>query len=133
MHIHSFSTKKNTFDIVNFLKLSVQCSAWQKKAKLRRTNSRTNCQQNKITVCREILGGIMTQLLLRAAARGYKGKIPCVGADCDNNGVVNHGNTPHIPLTTNQTQADLLQVYKTSFRRNPSPLSINMFNPTRII
>ena len=39
------------FDIVNFLKLSVQCSAWQKKAKLRRTNSRTNCQQNKITVC----------------------------------------------------------------------------------
>ena len=33
----------------------------------------------------EILGGIMTQLLLRAAARGYKEKIPCVGADCDNN------------------------------------------------
>ncbi len=31
MHIHGFSTTKNTFDIVNFLKLSVQCSAWQKK------------------------------------------------------------------------------------------------------
>jgi hypothetical protein len=52
MHIHIFSTTKNTFDIVNFLKLSLQCSAWQKKAKLRRTNSRTNCQQNKKTVCR---------------------------------------------------------------------------------
>ncbi len=56
----------------------------------------------------EILGEIMTQLLLRAAARSYKGKIPCVVVDCDNNGVVNHGNTPHIPLTANQTQADLL-------------------------
>ena len=38
--------------------------------------------------------------------------IPCVGADCDNNGIVSHGNTPHIPLSTNQTQADLLRVFK---------------------
>jgi hypothetical protein len=44
-----------TFDKVDFLKLSIQCSAWQKKAKLRRTNSRTNCQQNKITVCQRVL------------------------------------------------------------------------------
>jgi hypothetical protein len=36
----------------------------------------------------KILGGIMTQLLLRAAADGHQGKIPSVGADCDNNGVV---------------------------------------------
>jgi hypothetical protein len=70
----------------------------------------------------EILGGIMTQLLLRAAARGYKGKIPCVRADCDNNGVVNHGNTPHIPLTTNQTQADLLRVYKNLISTQPFPV-----------
>jgi hypothetical protein len=60
----------------------------------------------------EILGGIMTQLILKAAATGYNGKIPCVGADCDNNGVVTHGNTPHIHLSTNQTQADLLRVFK---------------------
>ncbi len=33
---------------MNFLKLSVQC---RKKAKLRRKNSRTNCQQNSNTVC----------------------------------------------------------------------------------
>jgi hypothetical protein len=63
-----------------------------------------------------------TQLLLRAAARGYKGKIPCVGVECDNNGVVNHGNTPHIPLTTNQTQADLLRVYKTLISTQPFPV-----------
>jgi hypothetical protein len=54
----------------------------------------------------------MTQLVLRAAATGYKGKIPSVGADCNNNGVITHGNTPHIPLSTNQTQADLLRVFK---------------------
>ncbi len=54
----------------------------------------------------------MTQLILIAAATGYNGMIPCVGADCDNNGVVTHGNTPHIPLSTNQTQADLLRVFK---------------------
>jgi hypothetical protein len=60
----------------------------------------------------EILGGIMTQLILKAAATGYNGMIPHVGADCDNNGVVSHGNTPQIPLSTNQTQADLLRVFK---------------------
>ena len=54
----------------------------------------------------------MTQLILRAAATGYKGKIPCVKVDCDNNGVVTHGNTPHISLSANQTQADLLCVFK---------------------
>ena len=60
----------------------------------------------------EILGGIMTQLILKAAATGYKGKIPHVKAGCDNNGIVTHGNTPHIPLSANQTQADLLRMFK---------------------
>ncbi len=54
----------------------------------------------------------MTQAILKVAATGYKGKIPSVGVDCDNNGVVTHGNTPHIPLPTNQTQTDLLRVFK---------------------
>jgi hypothetical protein len=60
----------------------------------------------------EILGGIMTQLILKAAATGYKGKIPHVKADCDNNGIITGGNTPHIPLSANQTQVDLLRVFK---------------------
>ena len=54
----------------------------------------------------------MTQLILIAAATGYNGMIPRVGVDCDNNGVVSHGNTPQIPLSTNQTQADFLHVFK---------------------
>jgi len=64
----------------------------------------------------------MTQLILGAAATGYKGKIPRVGADCDNNGVVTHGNTPHIPLTANQTQADLLCVFKNLISTHPFPV-----------
>jgi hypothetical protein len=54
----------------------------------------------------------MTQLILKAAATGYKGKIPSIGVDCNNNGIVTHGNSPHIPLSTNQTQADLLCIFK---------------------
>jgi hypothetical protein len=60
----------------------------------------------------EILGGIMTHLILKAAATGYKGKILSIGADCSNNGVITHGNTPNIPLQTNQTQANLLRIFK---------------------
>jgi len=48
-----FLIKKLTFDQMNFLKLSVHVFCLAEKAKLRRTNSRTNCQQNKITVCHE--------------------------------------------------------------------------------
>jgi hypothetical protein len=46
-----FLIKKLRFDRMNFLKLSVHVFCLAEKAKLRRTNSRTNCQQNKITVC----------------------------------------------------------------------------------
>jgi hypothetical protein len=41
-----FLIKKLTFDRMNFLKLSVHVFCLAEKAKLRRTNSRTNCQQN---------------------------------------------------------------------------------------
>jgi hypothetical protein len=54
----------------------------------------------------------MTRLILQAAEAGYQGSIPRVGADCDNNRVVIHGNSPNTLLSTNQTQADLLRVFK---------------------
>ncbi len=62
--------------------------------------------------CGEILGRIMTQLILRAAAASYQGSIPWVGADCNNNRVVIHGNNPNTLLSTKQTQAVLLWVFK---------------------
>jgi hypothetical protein len=54
----------------------------------------------------------MMQLILQAAAAGYQGSIPLVGADCNNNNVVIHGNSPNTLLSTNQTQANLLWVFK---------------------
>ncbi len=56
----------------------------------------------------------MTQLILKDTANGCNKKIPHVRVDCDNNSIVPHGNDPCNSLSTNQTQADLLQVLKKS-------------------
>ncbi len=50
----------------------------------------------------EILGGLVTQLILRAAAQGRMGPYPLMIEDWDNNGVVKHGNTPFRPLLSTQ-------------------------------
>jgi hypothetical protein len=50
--------------------------------------------------CGEILGGIMIQLILKAAASGYNKKIPHLGVNCDNNRVITNGNDPCYPLLT---------------------------------
>jgi hypothetical protein len=60
----------------------------------------------------EILGAILAQLLLRAASVGIFGPFPVLSEDCDNNGVVLHGNSFSKPLPTSQTQADVLRVMK---------------------
>jgi hypothetical protein len=60
----------------------------------------------------EILGGVMAQLILNAAAPTYHNTIPPVVVDCDNNGVVSHGKNPLLPLPTKQSQADILRVFK---------------------
>jgi len=41
----------------------------------------------------EILGAILAQLILRAASLGMIGPFPVLNEDCDNNGVVLHGNS----------------------------------------
>jgi hypothetical protein len=56
----------------------------------------------------EILGAILTQLILRAAATGQMGPFPILTEDCDNNGVVLHGNNFSRPLSASQKQADVL-------------------------
>ncbi len=67
-----------------------------------------NNQHPQVLFRGEILGGVMTQLILNAAASTYHGTIPPVVVDCDNNGVVSHRNNPLLPLPTNQSQADIL-------------------------
>ncbi len=39
--------------------------------------------------------------------------------DCDNNGVVSHGNKPLCPFPTNQSQADILHVFKNLVAAQP--------------
>ena len=60
----------------------------------------------------EILGGIMTQLVLRAASQDPILQYKEVTVDCDNKGVVLHGNSPHRALKEKQAQADVLRVFK---------------------
>jgi hypothetical protein len=60
----------------------------------------------------EILGAILTQLILRAAATGQMGPFPILTEDCDNNGVVLHGNNFSRPLSASQKQADVIRVMK---------------------
>jgi hypothetical protein len=49
----------------------------------------------------EILGGVMTQLILHAAASKCHDTISLVEVDCKSNGVVFHGNEPLRPFPTN--------------------------------
>ncbi len=67
----------------------------------------------------EILDSIITQLILRAAVQGKMGPYPVILEDCDNLGVVQHGNTPHCLFSTTQTHADLLRVLKRYIVKQP--------------
>jgi hypothetical protein len=60
----------------------------------------------------EILGGIMTQLVLKAASQDPMLQYKEVTVDCDNRGVVLHGNSPQRALKEKQAQADVLRVFK---------------------
>lgn len=65
----------------------------------------------------EILGGMMIQLVLRAASsvsRPYRQVV----VNCDNMGVVNHGNEPQAPLQEKQSQADVLRCLKQYVKEN---------------
>ncbi len=60
----------------------------------------------------EILGAIITQIILWEAVAGKMGPYLIMTEDCNNNGVVLHGNSPFCPLSGTQTQADVLRVMK---------------------
>ena len=60
----------------------------------------------------EILGGLMVQLVLRAALAGHVPPYLPVTIDCDNKGVVSHGNTARRALRDKQPQADALRCFK---------------------
>ncbi len=67
----------------------------------------------------EILRGIMTQLILNAAASKCHDAIPLVMVDCDNNWVVSYGNEPLCPFPTNQSQEDIFCIFKNLISAQP--------------
>lgn len=72
----------------------------------------------------EILGGLMVQLVLRAATRSAASPYRPVIVDCDNMGVVNHGNSFRDPLPIGQSQADVLRSFKLLVADNPLPVRL---------
>ena len=60
----------------------------------------------------EILGGILVQLVLRAATQGRAVPLRPARVGCDNNGVVQHGNESRRGLKEKQAQADVLRSFK---------------------
>ncbi len=59
------------------------------------------------------------QLILKAAASKCHDLIPLVVVNCDNNGVVFHRNEPLHPFPTNQSQADILCIFKNLISAQP--------------
>jgi hypothetical protein len=67
----------------------------------------------------KILGAILTQLILLVVVKERMGPYPMVAEDCNNYGVVLHGNKPFYPLPESQTQSDILQVMKRLIAHQP--------------
>jgi hypothetical protein len=67
----------------------------------------------------EILGAILAQLILHTTVQGWMGPYPVAAIDCDNLGVVRHGNKPQRPLSTTQPQADVLKILKQYIAHQP--------------
>ena len=66
----------------------------------------------------DILGGLMVQLVIRAATQQQHYQYAPVRIDCDNMGVVIHGNTQTQKLKGKQAQADVLQCLKDYINHN---------------
>ena len=68
----------------------------------------------------EILGAISLQLIISVAVEGKYVSPSCRPRfGCDNDGVVKHGNNPHRPLASTQSQADALRYLKDLIKSSP--------------
>jgi hypothetical protein len=75
------------------------------------------CMQNKLHA--KQFSHFPMQLILNAAISKRHDAIPLVVVDCDNNGVVSHGNEPLRPFPTNQSQADIFCIFKNLIYAQP--------------
>ena len=64
------------------------------------------------TIEESCIGGLMVELILRAASQCRTLPYDLVAVDCDNTGVMKHGNLPAQALQEKQAQANILQVFE---------------------
>lgn len=93
----------------------IRCSITQKQAKIS-VAEKSRCADNYRG---EILGGLVIQLILRAASARRSSPYHPADIYCDNMGVISHGNDPSRPLQEKQSQADVLRSYKQLIIENP--------------
>jgi hypothetical protein len=113
--IHDGSYMKEVSQYVCFAAVMIYCTQCASVCKCTITEK----SEAAGSYCGKILGAIITQLILRAAVQGKMGPYPVILGDCDNLGIVQHGNTPHRSLSTIQTHADLLCVLKCYIVKQP--------------
>ena len=71
----------------------------------------------------EILGGILIQVVLIAASQKRPSPYRLAVVECDNNGVVTHGNSPGQGLKERQAQEDALRIFKQLITDHPFEVS----------
>jgi len=106
--VHDGSYMRNVDKTVCSAAYMIYCVATKQKCKgsvVERSSSADNYRA-------EILGGLVVQLILRAATSGRRCNFQPVQIDCDNDGVVKHGNAPARALKEKQAQADMLRCLK---------------------
>ncbi len=106
--IHGGSFMKEISPYISAAAVMIYCKTTKKGCKCTITEQ----SQSAGSYRGEILGGVVTQLILRAAVQGRMGPCPLTIEDCDNDGVVKHGNTPFRPLLSTQSNADILRIMK---------------------
>ena len=73
----------------------------------------------------KILGGVMIQLILRAASQRRSSPYRPAPVECDNMGVVTHGNSPRRALPEKQAQADVLRCLESLIFEQPFEVKFN--------
>ncbi len=90
MIVHNGLYTKEVSQVVCFAVVLIYCVSTGSSCKCTITEKSPSAG----SYCREILGTILTQLILHAAVQGRMGPYPVIIEDCDNNGMVKHGGTP---------------------------------------
>jgi hypothetical protein len=118
--IHDGSFMKEIHPYISTVAIMIYCKTTKKGCKCTIAEQSQSAGSYK----GEILGGVVTQLILHVAVQGRMGPYPLTIEDCNNDGVVKHGNTPFRPLLSTQSNADVLHIIKHMILDHPQFLVV---------